>query len=126
MIINGFEVIETKSKEGLDSIFVKDVVDLSPFGFDVKGTFESGQCFRWDEVCDGRYFGIAHGRAVYVSLSENKHLLIENSSLEDFKSIWYEYFDLGTNYKDIIDFVDKDEFMHQSILHSGGARMLVQ
>ncbi len=128
MEIKGFNVVQTKNiLSGLQEILVKDVSDLSPLGFDIKGTFESGQCFRWKKVEDGKYFGIVRDKAVTVSLAEGgRDLIIENSNPEDFKDIWYDYFDLGTDYATIIKEVEKDDFMRSAIQFSGGARMLVQ
>jgi len=128
MNIKGFNVTQDNcSSTGLPQIFVKDVSDLSPLGFDIRGTFESGQCIRWKKVEDGKYYGIVKGRAVNVSLFENgRDLVIENATLEDFRDIWFDYFDLGTNYAPIIKEVEKDDFMQSAIRFSGGARMLVQ
>jgi len=127
MEIRGFNVVFEKNvKSGLPQILIKDVSDLSPMGFDVKGTFESGQCFRWKRVDEGKYFGIVKELAVTVSLADGRHLLIENSTLQDFNDVWFDYFDLGTDYAPIIRQVDKDDFMHAAIRFSGGARMLVQ
>jgi len=125
--IKGFRVVETFNKDtGYNQILIHDVADLSPFGFDLKGTFESGQCFRWSEVGENRYFGIVKGKAVTVCTVDNKHLQIENATMEDFVQIWYEYFDLSTNYGPIIEAVDNDPFLHSSVMFSGGARMLCQ
>jgi len=125
--LKGFRVDETIDPKTLcHRILIHDVDVLSPFGFDLKGTFESGQCFRWKAVDENRYFGIVRGKAVVVSLYEKKHLLIENATAEDFSEIWYDYFDLSTNYASIIRQVDKDGFMHESVSFSGGARLLRQ
>jgi N-glycosylase/DNA lyase len=127
MNIKGFNVLEEKDKiTGQNKITVLDVSDLSPLGFDIKGTFESGQCFRWKSCGDGSYNGIVRGRAVNVSLQNDRHLVINNSTSSDFENIWYNYFDLSTDYAPIIKAVDKDEFMHSCVNHSAGARMLVQ
>jgi len=125
--IKGFRVVETFNNDtGYNQILIHDVADLSPFGFDLKGTFESGQCFRWREVGGNRYFGIVKGKAVTVWTVDNKHLQIENATMEDFVEIWHAYFDLSTDYGPIIEAVDKDPFLHASVMFSGGARMLCQ
>ena len=125
--IKGFHVKETREKAtGLSRILVHDVDALSPYGFDLKGTFESGQCFRWQSAGEGRYSGIVRGRAVNVSLVGNRHLLIENATSDDFSEIWHDYFDLSTRYHPIIDSVDKDSFLHRAVVFSGGVRLLRQ
>lgn len=125
--IKDFNVIEYFDKStGFTCILIKDVARLSPYGFDLKGTLESGQCFRWKKVGENRYFGIVRSHAVYVSLIDNAHLLIENSNADDFTNLWYKYFDLKTDLAPIIKAVDKDPFLHKSVLFSGGVRMLNQ
>ena len=125
--VNGFRVIESCSKEaGTNQILIHHVDELSPYGFDLKGTFESGQCFRWNAIGPGRYSGIVRGKAVTVSMQENRHLLIENATIEDFSAIWHPYFDLSTDYGPILKQVARDAFLHEAVSFSGGARMLRQ
>lgn len=127
MDISGFNVEEFRTgRNGISSIRIRDISDLSPFGFDLKSTFESGQAFRWEKAGENRYKGIAKGKAVAVSIDDNRNLIIENSTPADFAGIWYDYFDLGTDYVKILKDSDKDDFMHRAIEYCGGARMLVQ
>lgn len=127
MNIQGFQIEEsTVSSTGVHRILIRDVSDLSPGGFDLKGTFESGQCFRWRGIGDGRYRGVAGGKAVMASLIADRHLLIENSVIEDFEQIWFRYFDLSTDYAPIVKAVCKDGFMKKATDYSSGSRMLCQ
>ena len=43
---------------------------------------------------------MAKGRVINVSRQDDT-IYINNTNLEDFNNIWYDYFDLGTNYTDI-------------------------
>ena len=52
-------------------------------GFNLKNTFECGQCFRWDRQTDDSYFGIAHGKCLCVSASENR-IILRSCSEEDY------------------------------------------
>lgn len=127
MEIKGFRISETIDKLTLrNSILIKDVADLSPSGFDLKGTFECGQSFRWNKKDSERYAGIVRGKSVLVSLRDNRHLLIENSTSEDFDTLWHSYFDLSTDYSPIIRKVDIDSYMNRAVSYSGGVRMLAQ
>jgi len=127
MNIKGFHVEEARSlSTGVHSILVRDVSDLSPGGFDLRGTFESGQCFRWKAIGDGRFAGIASGKAVVVSLSGGRHLFIENATAEDFDRVWHRYFDLSTDYAPIVKAVLHDEFMQRATDYASGTRMLCQ
>ncbi|MHB8961626.1 MAG: DNA-3-methyladenine glycosylase family protein [Saccharofermentanales bacterium] len=127
MNIKGFRVEEAKSPStGVRSILIRDVSDLSPGGFDLKGTFESGQCFRWQSIDGIRYAGIVSGKAVVASLSGGRHLLIENAAAEDFDRIWHRYFDLSTDYAPVVRAICKDDFMQRAAGYSSGIRLLCQ
>ena len=75
-------------------------VRVSPVrDLDVAETLDCGQSFRWEEY-DGGFRGIAFGREVVMKL-EGETLTIENSTPEDFESIWKDYLDLGLDYGEI-------------------------
>ncbi len=71
---------------------VEGVCDL-----DLAQTLDCGQSFRWTEQEDGSFKGIAFGKCVAVRL-EDDTLYIENATMADFESIWYDYFDLSLDY----------------------------
>ncbi|EGD48292.1 DNA-(apurinic or apyrimidinic site) lyase [Ruminiclostridium papyrosolvens DSM 2782] len=102
------------------NIYVKNVKD-----FNLTHIFECGQCFRWIRQEDGSYKGIAGGRLVNVSY-DNEILCITNSGEQDFKNIWYEYFDLGTDYSKIKASLEQDEIMKEAIKTGWGIRLLKQ
>ncbi len=68
--------------------------------FDLKNTFDCGQCFRWEEHEDGSYTGIVQGNYAKV-ISVDGHICIEKCSEDDFLGLWKNYFDLDNNYNDI-------------------------
>lgn len=75
-------------------------VRVSPVrDLDLAETLDCGQSFRWEEY-DGGFRGIAFGREVVMKL-EGETLTIENSTPEDFESIWKDYLDLGLDYGEI-------------------------
>ncbi len=102
------------------NLYVKNVKD-----FNLTHIFECGQCFRWIRQEDGSYKGIAGGRLVNVSYN-NGILCITNSGEQDFKNIWYEYFDLGTDYSKIKASLEQDEIMKEAIKTGWGIRLLKQ
>ena len=94
--------------------------------FDPKHIFECGQCFRWHRQEDGSYTGVARGRVINVS-RKNDTIYIKNSNLEDFNNIWYDYFDLGTNYTDIKNTLkNMDEYLDKATDFGWGIRILQQ
>ncbi len=102
------------------NLYVKNVKD-----FNLTHIFDCGQCFRWIRQEDGSYRGIAGGRLVNVSY-DNGILCISNSDEQDFINIWYEYFDLGTDYSKIKSVLEQDEIMREAIKTGWGIRLLKQ
>lgn len=93
--------------------------------FDLTHIFECGQCFRWAKRQDGSYQGIVNGKSVRVCF-DGETLYIENSGIEDFIDIWFDYFDLGTDYSKIKAVLEKDEIMKEAIKTGAGIRLLRQ
>ena len=65
--------------------------------FDLKNTFECGQCFRWDGDGDGSYSGIAGGRRAHI-LCRDGRIIIEGCSEDEFEGFWESYLDLDSDY----------------------------
>jgi len=106
------------SKDGI--LEIRGVHDFNPVH-----VFECGQCFRWIKQEDGSYRGIVSGRCVNVSYSDGT-LYIANATEQDFIDIWYEYFDLGTDYSKIKAVLEKDDIMKEAIKTGYGIRLLRQ
>ncbi|EPR09505.1 DNA-3-methyladenine glycosylase family protein [Ruminiclostridium papyrosolvens] len=102
------------------NLYVKNIKD-----FNLTHIFDCGQCFRWIRQEDGSYRGIAGGRLVNVRY-DNEILCITNSGEQDFINIWYEYFDLGTDYSKIKSILEQDEIMKEAIKTGWGIRLLKQ
>ena len=81
------ECIELDNK-----IKITDVHDL-----DLAQTLDCGQSFRWKPQDDGSFHGVAYGKSVTVSLDKTD-MYIENATADDFKNIWYSYFDFSLDY----------------------------
>ena len=107
-------------KEEIDKVLIENVVDFDPVHI-----FECGQCFRWIREKDGSFTGVAKGKVVNVKV-ENGKLIISNSDFEDFKNIWFDYFDLGRDYSDIKKKLSLDEHMSEAIKYGQGIRILKQ
>ena len=95
--------------------------------FDAKHIFECGQCFRWAKEGDGSYTGIAYGRVLNVKSDYEKGIVIlDNTGLEDFHNIWFDYFDLGRDYGAIKEALSKDSVLDMAIKYGKGIRILRQ
>lgn len=89
--------------------------------FDLKQTFDCGQCFRWDMAEDDTFIGIAGGYVIEAFQTE-KEIAI-NCPNDDFAT---EYFDLKRDYGRIKNTLNKDEIIKAAIKFGGGIRLLKQ
>lgn len=94
---------------------------------DLNQTFKSGQHLRWKVVGENK-FVIMNGSKI-VKVSQNKDRFCFDCTEEDFYNIWYDYFDVGTdyllyNYK--IHSIDDDGYITQSSNRGKGIRIIKQ
>ncbi len=68
--------------------------------FDLKNTFDCGQCFRWEEAEDGSFTGIVKNKKVRI-LREGESVIIENCTDDDYNTLWKSYLDFDTSYDGI-------------------------
>ncbi|GIM28479.1 8-oxoguanine DNA glycosylase [Clostridium polyendosporum] len=93
--------------------------------FNIKQTFECGQCFRWEREKNGNYIGVAHNRV--IELEQNgDDVIIHNTNEEDFNNLWIDYFDLKRNYSKIKEELSEDELLKKSVEFGYGIRILKQ
>lgn len=108
------------TQEG-NKLILEDVENFEP-----KHIFECGQCFRWIKQEDNSYTGVAMGKVINVKKINNK-IYLDNTTKEDFENIWYDYFDLGNDYKEIIDKLKvMDEYLEKATEFGEGIRILKQ
>lgn len=108
-------LIEEKNK-----IILKDMDS-----FDPKHIFECGQAFRWTKEENNSYTLVAHEKIINLQKIDNDiHMLNVNG--EDFENIWYNYFDLKTDYSNIKTKLAFDDTMTKAISYGDGLRVLNQ
>ncbi len=93
--------------------------------FNLAHIFECGQAFRWNLQDDGSYVGVAKGYALKISQNNNT-VTFYDTSLEDFENIWYDYFDLSTDYSKIKQKLSRDSVLKNAIPYGDGIRILKQ
>ena len=104
--------------------FENEIAFIPEDDFDLVKIFECGQCFRWNMDENGVYTGVAMGKAAKLR-KENDRVFI-SGSMEDFRNIWYNYFDLDRNYKEIRHGLCIDEYMTKASDYGAGIRILNQ
>ena len=92
--------------------------------FDIKKTFECGQCFRFDPDGDG-YTGTAFGRVLHLTQSGDTVTLC-GVGKEDFKNIWEPFFDIDRDYSGISHDMCTDDTLSRAYGYSRGIRILAQ
>ncbi len=103
----------------------KNVVRKYIEEFDLKKIAISGQCFRMEQLENGRFYVKAMGR--YLELEQQKNEIIFYCTEDDFERIWKSYFDLDTDYVAIRNSIDpEDIYMTTSATLASGMRILKQ
>ena len=87
-------------------------------------TLDCGQAFRWEAEEDG-WRGVIGKKVVRVSFA-NGTLIIRNSNLDEYETLWKDYFDLGRDYSAIISEMEKDETLKKAADACPGIRVLQQ
>lgn len=103
-------------------IEIEDDLDLDKIA-------ESGQCFRWKKIDEGKYLIPAFGRFIVAGLFDDngKNTLELSCDEKEFSEIWKDYFDFETSYSNIRAKIDsKDLFLKNSAEAGKGIRILRQ
>lgn len=101
------------------------VVIKNTLNFNIKQTFECGQCFRWERTEIGSYIGVAFGRVIEVA-QEGDDVIIYNTNKEDFENIWVDYFDLERDYSKVKEALSWDDTLKSAVEFGYGIRILNQ
>ncbi|OQB15573.1 MAG: DNA-3-methyladenine glycosylase [Firmicutes bacterium ADurb.Bin193] len=88
--------------------------------FDLKQTFECGQCFRWNPDSEG-YTGVVGDYIIHAKQSGST---IEIDGADD--EFIIEYFDLDRNYEKVKSKISNDDIIKKAVLYGGGIRILRQ
>lgn len=102
-----------------------DLILSGQDSFILSHIFDCGQCFRWNPNSDGSYTGVAKGKALRISQTENE-IVFHNTSIEDFHNVWEDYFDLKTDYSQIKNRLSSDSVLKNAIGYGEGIRILRQ
>lgn len=109
-----------KVYEKNSSVFLEDAEN-----FNIRQTFECGQCFRFHEYDSGYFEGVAFGK--YLGISQIGNLaVIHNCTVDEFNTVWKSFFDFDTDYGRISSSLAKDDIMKEAISFGGGIRILKQ
>jgi N-glycosylase/DNA lyase len=97
--------------------------------FNLHQTANSGQCFRMSEISENIWEVRAFNKRLLIRQEEKgKHDFIFECSSEEFKKIWFDYFDLGRDYGKIKANIRAlgDPYLAEAVNYGYGIRILQQ
>ncbi len=93
--------------------------------FDLAQTLDCGQAFRWSCDENGVWSGVVGENKISLHRDGN-NIIIEGCDESQFKSFWYDYFDLSRNYGKIIEEISDNPTMKKAADYGSGIRILRQ
>lgn len=98
-----------------------------PKNFDLEHIFDCGQCFRFNKHKEkmNTYCGVAFGKYLEVSQDYN-NVYFHNTTEEDYKNCWHNFFDMECDYNSIIFSFKDDKTLADAAAFSSGIRILRQ
>lgn len=90
-----------------------------------KHIFECGQCFRFKKEKDQSYTIVAKNKVINVS-KKGENIILKNTNDNDVSDIWFDYFDLSTDYSKIKTSLSVDKYLKESVAYGNGIRILNQ
>ena len=84
-----------------------------------------GQAFRWKKNEKGFIVGTVKGKTAVIEKTDDGYFF-HSCSLKEFEEIWYDYFDLGTDYVNICEKISPDESIKKAVEMYYGIRILKQ
>lgn len=94
--------------------------------FSLSQTLDCGQAFRFEELANGRWGGVACDRYLELEILENGQVVLYNVDEKEFENIWRDYFDLDRNYSEIIEKISTNEVLKNASQYGKGIRVLNQ
>ncbi|MBR2042639.1 MAG: DNA-3-methyladenine glycosylase 2 family protein [Oscillospiraceae bacterium] len=109
-----------KTEKTHDGIKITDISKLS-----LAQTLDCGQCFRWKPDEDGNWCGVVKG--VYRKIRQDEDgITILGIDEDEFKKIWFDYFDFGRDYDSLKADFSANEMIKNACEFSPGIRVLRQ
>lgn len=92
--------------------------------FNLAGTLDCGQAFRWNPDGDG-FFGVAGDHPLYIE-RQGKDILLVGADQTDYQNFWKKYFDMDFDYDQLIKEYSYDPYIAQGAEYAYGQRLLDQ
>jgi len=102
-----------------------DIILTQTDHFNLKKTFDCGQCFRWEEINEDEFIGIIKDKVVHIK-EEDGTFIFYDTTKEYFENILIDYFDFNLDYNEIDKKISTDEHIKKCIEYGKGIRILKQ
>lgn len=102
-----------------NAVEIWDISDFDPIKI-----FECGQCFRWNADDKGVYTGVA--KKIAARVWKEKDSIFISGTINNFESIWRDYFDLDRDYEKLRMGLNTDEYIKKAADFGAGIRILRQ
>lgn len=105
------------------NVYLLDVQD-----FELGQTLECGQCFHFKRLGKGEYGISAYGRLLHARQESGRQgqIILLDTTLEDYRNVWENYFDLKRDYGAIKKVLLKNSELKDAIDTMWGVRILNQ
>ena len=87
--------------------------------------FDCGQAFRFEELPDGTWQGVAFNRILKVAAANDKIILF-NTDVSEFETVWRSFFDFDRDYLYIRNILSADKSLKAACRHAESIRVLRQ
>ena len=98
---------------------------LSPDCFDLALNLDCGQAFRWVQIGEDEWHGVAFSKPLTLKKTDRGIEFI-GTTKEDFESIWIPYFDLERDYGTLCQRFTADRYLAEAVGTCYGIRLLRQ
>ena len=93
--------------------------------FDLPHTLDCGQAFRWKN--EGEIWtGVAFDKFLKLEKTNDGTVIFYNTTEDDFKNLWCDYFDLNRDYSEILNILSENATLKKACEYSHGIRILNQ
>ncbi len=114
LLVNNLKIIKEENKTTL----------LNAKYFNLDRTLDCGQAFRWVKDQNGFWQGIVKGK--FLRAKQDGDTITLYTTKKDFEELWYDYFDLNSNYQEICKLISKDPVLNTALKYGKGIRVLNQ
>lgn len=106
-------------------IIEENKIIVTPECFDLALTLDCGQAFRWVQIGEDEWHGVAFSRPLTLKKTERGIEFI-GTDKDDFENIWIPYFDLERDYDILCNRFKEDGYLSEAVDTCYGIRLLRQ